>query len=197
MRVYPEVSSDSTCNGWICDESHDFMLHAKSQMRHLKTLPCAFVRLVGVRVCVCVSLSAGLSVMLPTDQQFWKHRSHSLAVREEDEACKWLRVCGMKAGGGWYLTSESKKSFPSPVCVCISVCQCVCRKAQGWLKCVSVARAPVGIYTQWGVEELLWLCPLRRGVEDGGTHSLLNNIAQLFPHTCTCNKQSSLEQALK
>ncbi len=44
-----------------------------------------------VGVCVCISLSAGLGVMLPTDQQFWEHRS-CLAPREEDEARKCVCV---------------------------------------------------------------------------------------------------------
>lgn len=74
---------------------------------------------VSVCVCVCISLSAGLSVVLPTDQQFWKHRC-SLALREEDEACERECECVGGEGGGWYLTSRSEKSFPN--CVCASVC---------------------------------------------------------------------------
>lgn len=75
--------------------------------------PCVFAR---VCVSACISLSAGLGVMLPTDQQFWKHCS-SLALREEDEACQWVSVC---VGRG-DLTSESEERVSPAVCLCVSV----------------------------------------------------------------------------
>lgn len=69
----------------------------------------------GVRVCVRAYHSQrALSVMLPTDQQFWKHRS-GLALREEDEAFECVGV-----RGGWYLTSQCEKRVSPAARVCVS-----------------------------------------------------------------------------
>ena len=116
---------------------------------------------------MCVSLSAGLSVMLPTDQRFWKHCS-SLARREEDEAC----VCVGEREEGLVFDQWEWEEFPR-LCVCVCVCHCVrsyegcstlklLRDDSSVLACS--ARAPVGINTWWGVEEVLWLCPRAGGL---------------------------------
>lgn len=98
---------------------------------------------------------AGLSVKVPTDQQFWR-RCFGLALTEEDEACE-VSV----GGGGWYLTSE--KSFPGS-----GLCVTPLPRGPQHTPCLkrdSNVRVTAGIYTRRGVEKVL-----RFGPWSGGAH---------------------------
>lgn len=126
---------------------------------------------VCVCVCLCIFLSAGLRVVLPTDQQSWKHHS-GLALWEEYQAWECVCVGGKEEEGGFiWPPVRQRVSFPS--CVCVSVCSYEVFAGHsglwGWLKCISVR-----LVFLW---DIYIRGDLRRNssgsVPGGGTHSRL------------------------
>lgn len=109
-----------------------------------------------------------------------------------------------EGGGGlfgiWYLTSQSEKSFPSSVGVCVSVPVRRLRQhtqsfrdASSVLVCSVCSRGYLYTVRCGGTPLALSL----RGVKGGDTHSLPSCITHPFPHTFTCNTQFSFEQVPK